>query len=80
MKRMFFKGILPAIIMLLLCSFAVPAFAAGSADANIGVQIEGGGTAYITPQVNCPVPDESELTLSAGETGVFHIRFTEPGE
>lgn len=76
MKKTLFKSLL---LLLLLCSFAFPAFAAMSAEAEIGVEIKGGGTACITPQVNCPIPESTKVTVKDGETGHFNIEFTEPG-
>jgi hypothetical protein len=76
MKKTLFKSLL---LLLLMCFLTTPAFASGSVDVDISVQIEGGGTAIIIPQVNCPIPQHSDVTVKDGETGHFNIQFTEPG-
>ena len=68
------------ILVLLFRITAGIAFAANTADAVIPVIIEGGGTAYIIPEVNCPLPTENPIQVDNGRTGHFHIEFTEPGE
>ena len=45
----------------------------------IEVEITLGGTAAIIPNVNCPIPQKTELTLKDGEIGKFDIEFTEVG-
>ena len=62
-----------------LLAFALPVYAAEPAQADIAVTIEGGGTALLTPQVNCPVPDNTSVTIADGETGHFTIQLNEPG-
>ena len=47
--------------------------------AAIEVEITLGGTAAIIPNVNCPIPQKTELTLKDGEIGRFDIDFVEPG-
>lgn len=66
-------------LLLLICSAGV-AFAADAAGAEIPVEIDGGGTAYMIPEVNSPLPTEHELCVDNGRTGRFYIAFTEPGE
>ena len=47
--------------------------------AEIEVEITLGGTVAIIPNVNCPIPEKTELTLQDGEIGRFDIDFTEVG-
>ena len=68
------------ILLFLLFRIAGIAFAAKVADAEIPVIIEGGGTAYMIPEVNCPLPKESTIKVGNGRTGYFYITFTEAGE
>ena len=63
----------------LLLNTALCASAYTPARADIAVEIKHGGTAVIIPEVNCPIPDKTELKLKDGEVGRFNIQFTEPG-
>ena len=47
---------------------------------EIEVEVTLGGTVKIIPNVNCPIPQKTELTLKDGETGRFDIDFVEPGD
>ena len=68
------------LIFILLFAFSLASFAVNTAQADIPVKIEGGGTAVITSEVNCPAPKAERLELKKGETGHFIINFTRPGE
>ena len=68
------------ILLLLIFQTAGTAFAFEAAYAKIAVTIEGGGKAYMIPEVNCPLPVESVIRVDNGRTGHFHIDFTEVGE
>ena len=46
---------------------------------EIEVEVTLGGTVKIIPNVNCPTPQKTELTLKDGETGRFEIDLVEPG-
>ena len=46
---------------------------------EIEVEVTLGGTVKIIPNVNCPIPQKTELTLKDGETGRFEIDLVEPG-
>lgn len=46
---------------------------------EIEVEVALGGTVKIIPNVNCPIPQKTELTLKDGETGRFEIDLVEPG-
>ena len=65
--------------ILLLFNTALCASAYTPAAAEVAVEIRHGGTAVIIPEVNCPIPDKTELRLEDGEVGRFNIQFTEPG-
>ncbi len=65
--------------ILLLFNTALCASAYTPARAEVAVEIRLGGTAVIIPEVNCPIPDKTELRLEDGEVGRFNIQFTEPG-
>ena len=47
--------------------------------AEIEVEVTLGGTVAMIPNVNCPIPEKTELTLKDGEIGKFEIDFTEVG-
>ena len=64
---------------LLLFNAALCASAYTPTTAEVAVEIRHGGTAVIIPEVNCPIPDKTELRLEDGEVGRFNIQFTEPG-
>ena len=78
MMRKFFT--VSFILLLLLFRITFIAFAAEAAGADIPVVIEGGGTATMIPEVNCPLPAERAIRVDNGRTGHFYISFTEPGE
>ena len=65
--------------ILLLFNTVLCASAYTPATAEVAVEIRHGGTAVIIPEVNCPIPDKTELRLEDGEVGRFNIQFTEPG-
>ena len=65
--------------ILLLFNTVLCASAYTPARAEVAVEIRHGGTAVIIPEVNCPIPDKTELRLEDGEVGRFNIQFTEPG-
>lgn len=67
-------------ILLLLFRITGIAFAAEAADADIPVVIDGGGIAYMIPEVNSPLPAEHTIRVDNGRTGHFEISFTEPGD
>ena len=77
MRRSFKTAI---IILILLFAFSFAAYAGNTARADIPVKVEGGGTAVITSEVNCPAPNADRLELKKGETGHFIIDFSRPGE
>ena len=77
------KKILTFCILILLVpgffGFATHAYAYQSVKAEIEVEVILGGKVAIIPNVNCPIPEKTELTLKDGEIGKFDIDFTEVG-
>ena len=77
------KKILTFCILILLVpglfGFTAHAYAYQPVKAEIEVEVTLGGTAAITPNVNCPIPEKTALTLKDGEIGRFDIDFVEPG-
>ena len=70
--------IIALILALSVCSLPAAAYEAVGVD--VWVEIVNGGTAVMTAQVNCPLPEQSTITLDNGEQAAFHINFTEEGE
>ena len=77
------KKILTFCILILLVpglfGFTAYAYAYQSVKAEIEVEVILGGKVAIIPNVNCPIPEKTELTLKDGEIGKFEIDFTEVG-
>lgn len=77
------KKILTLCILILLVpglfGFTAYAYAYQPVKAEIEVEVTLGGTVAIIQNVNCPIPDNTELTLKDGEIGKFDIDFTEVG-
>ena len=77
------KKILTFCILILLVpglfGFTAHAYAYQPVKAEIEVEVILGGTVAIIPNVNCPIPEKTALTLKDGEIGKFDIEFTEVG-
>ena len=77
------KKILTFCILILLVpglfGFTAYAYAYQSVKAEIEVEVILGGKVAIISNVNCPIPEKTELTLKDGEIGKFDIDFTEVG-
>ena len=77
------KKILTFCILILLVpglfGFTAYAYAYQPVRTEIEVEVTLGGTVAIIPNVNCPIPEKTELTLKDGEIGKFEIEFTEVG-
>ena len=77
------KKILTFCILILLVpglfGFTAHAYAYQPVKAEIEVEVILGGTVAIIPNVNCPIPEKTALTLKDGEIGKFDIDFVEPG-
>ncbi len=67
-------------MLVTLCMFPFSASAAESASVSIPIEIEGGGTAVMIPEVNCPLPDSSSVEVKDGATENINISFTTPGD
>ena len=73
-------SLLTCVIMLVtLCMFPLSASAAQTVSAEIPVEIEGGGTAIVITEVNCPLPESSSVEVRGGMTENINIKFTEQG-
>ena len=77
------KKILTFCILILLVpglfGFTAHAYAYQPVRTEIEVEVILGGKVAIIPNVNCPIPEKTELTLKDGEIGKFDIEFTEVG-
>lgn len=77
------KKILTFCILILLVpglfGFTVYAYDYQPVKYEIEVEVTLGGTVKIIPNVNCPIPQKTELTLKDGEIGRFEIDLVEPG-
>lgn len=77
------KKILTFCILILLVpglfGFTAYAYEYQPVKYKIEVEVTLGGTVKIIPNVNCPIPQKTELTLKDGEIGRFDIDFVEPG-
>ena len=69
-----------AVTLVTLCLLPFTAFAAEAESVSIPVEIEGGGTAEIISEVNCPLPKESSLEVQDGATENINIGFSAPGD
>lgn len=67
-------------MLVTLCMFPFSASAAESASVSIPIEIEGGGTAVMIPEVNCPLPESSSVEVKDGATENINISFTTPGD
>ena len=73
-------SILAGVLMLVtLCMFPFSANAAETVSVSIPVEIEGGGTAIVIPEVNCPIPKQSQFEVHNGSTENINIVFSGPG-
>ena len=77
------KKILTFCILILLVpglfGFTAYAYEYQPVKYKIEVEVTLGGTVKIIPNVNCPIPEKTALTLQDGEIGRFDIDFVEPG-
>lgn len=77
------KKILTFCILILLVpglfGFTAYAYEYQPVKYKIEVEVTLGGTVKIIPNVNCPIPEKTALTLKDGEIGRFDIDFVEPG-
>ncbi|MBR1535297.1 MAG: hypothetical protein IJ639_13100 [Ruminococcus sp.] len=80
MKKFCLSFMTGVMLLVMLCLQPFTASAAQAALVEIPVEIEGGGTAVIIPEVNCPVPDQTSIEVSNGLTENINITFSEAGE
>ena len=69
-----------ALTLVALCLLPFSALAAENVTVSIPVEIEGGGTAAVISEVNCPLPERSSIDVLNGTTEKINIVFTEPGD
>ena len=62
-----------------LLSFSAYAYDYQTVRVGIEAEVTLGGTVTIIPNVNCPIPDKTVITLQDGEIGRFDIDFSDPG-
>ena len=73
-------SVLTGILMLVaLCAFPHSAYAAEALSVSIPVEVEGGGTAIVISEVNCPLPESSSVEVQDGATENINISFSEMG-
>ena len=80
MKKAIIFLLTGAVMLVTLCLLPFTAFAAEAESVSIPVEIEGGGTAEIISEVNCPLPKESSLEVQDGATENINIGFSAPGD
>lgn len=80
MKKATVSVLTGALMLVLLCLFPLSAHAAEAVSVSIPVEIEGGGTAKVISEVNCPLPDSSSVEVQNGVTENINISFSEPGD
>lgn len=80
MKKAIIFLLTGAVTLVTLCLLPFSAFAAEAESVSIPVEIEGGGTAEIISEVNCPLPKESSLEVQDGATENINIGFSAPGD
>ena len=76
MKRVFAFSV---VLTLILAVLGAHVSAAQTVSVDIWTDIKNGGTAVIIPEVNCPMPDRTSMTLDDGQSEAFHIDFSEEG-
>ena len=80
MKKATLSLLAGVLTLVTLCLFPFSASAMEPLTVSIPVEIEGGGTAIVISEVNCPVPKESSIEVNNGMTENINIVFTEPGD
>lgn len=74
-------SVLTGILMLVaLCAFPHSAYAAEAVSVSIPVEVEGGGTAIVISEVNCPLPERSSVEVANGMTENINIVFSVSGD
>lgn len=80
MKKAIIFLLTGAVTLVTLCMFSFSASAAEAVSVSIPVEIEGGGTAEIISEVNCPLPESSSVEVKDGATENINIGFSAPGD
>ena len=80
MKKAIIFLLTGAVMLVTLCLLPFSAFAAEAESVSIPVEIEGGGTAEIISEVNCPLPESSSVEVKDGATENINIGFSAPGD
>ena len=77
MKKIFIFSLV-LVIAFAVGDYSVAAYEPVSVD--IWAEVANGGNVEITAEVNCPLPEQSNIHLKDGETGAFHITFNQIGD
>ena len=80
MKKAIIFLLTGAVTLVTLCLLPFSAFAAETVSVSIPIEIEGGGTAVLITEVNCPLPESSSVEVKDGATENINISFTTPGD
>ena len=80
MKKAIIFLLTGAVMLVTLCMFPFSAFAAETVSVSIPIEIEGGGTAVLITEVNCPLPETSSVEVQDGATENINISFNTPGD
>ena len=79
MKKTTLSLLTGILLLVASCLFPLTASAAGTLTVSIPIEIEGGGTAIVIPEVNCPVPEQTSIEVANGTTEHIKIVMSEPG-
>lgn len=80
MKKATFSLLTGILMLVALCLFPFSANAAETVLVSIPVEIEGGGTAIVISEVNCPLPESNSVEVPDGATENINIRFPATGD
>lgn len=80
MKKAIVSVLTGALTLVALCLIPFSASAEETVSVSIPVEIEGGGTAVIISEVNCPLPESSSVEVQDGTTENININFSVPGD
>ena len=80
MKKTALSFLTGIILLVTLCLFPLSAYAAETVSVSIPVEIEGGGTAIVITEVNCPLPEQTSLEVKDGATENINIVLSVPGD
>ena len=79
MKKTTLSLLTGILLLVASCLFPLTASAAGTLTVSIPIEIEGGGTAIVIPEVNCPMPEQTSIEVANGTTEHIKIVISEPG-